>query len=181
MRERIVGKLPYVEKIYRPEDWTEMAGLFGPFMRLANLTPQGGVGCPTLSMTRQWLKNCHIAVTQATQHWHPHNPLKGLTAAHYLPDRVSYQYLNVLGKYFFASGDDAPVRVYKIRRLFARYSVHNTQGLKKYQWWFLNCFNGKQLRKMLGENIAGHIVRDEHSFEPTLRPPLYTPTRACAG
>jgi hypothetical protein len=172
MRERLVGKLPYVEKIYRPEDFSEMAGLPGQFLQLANLTPQGGVGCPALSMTYQWFKNCHIAVTQATKHLHPHNPLKGLTSAHYLPDSVGYQYLNVLGKYFFAPSDNDPVRIYKIRRLFTQYPVHNTRGLKKYLWWLLNCFNGKQLRKMLGDNIAEHIVQDADSLEPTLGPAL---------
>ena len=99
-------------------------------------------------------------MSQANPCLHPHNPLKGLTAAHYLPESVSYAYLNVLGKYYFRSEDAEPARIYKLKQLWAKHRINNLKQFREYQWQLLNCFNGKELHALLGDPLTQLVSQD---------------------
>ena len=162
VRQRLAGKMAFAEIRYPlnsmgEKNWEE-------FLHLLQWTPVTGVGNPPLRLTRQWLKLCQVALTQANPHLHPHNPLKGLTAAHYLPESVSYPYLNVLGKYYFRSKDAAPARIYKLKELWTKHRIGNLKEFREHQWQLLNCFNGKQLHALLGEQLIQLVSQDSQTW-----------------
>ena len=164
VRQRLIGKMAFAKICYPHQgdkNWEE-------FLHLLQWTPVTGVGNPPLQLTRQWLKLCRVALTLTHPNLHPHNPLKGLTAAHYLPQSVSYSWLNVLGKYYFRSEDTLPPRIYKLKELWAKHRIGNLEGFREHQWQLLNCFNGKQLHALLGDPLIQLVSLDSQTRAPVL-------------
>lgn len=97
---------------------------------------------------------------------HPSNPIKGLFHYDYPVDSEDYAYLNVVAKYLFSPTQDMPPRLYKLKKLIATYGINTIDDLKKHIWKILNCWNGKDLRQMLGDRL--HAVLLPHAAFPTL-------------
>ena len=145
VKQRLIGKIAFANLSYPlPKDPALVE-----FLHLISLTPGRGVGNPPLLITMQWLQQCKNTLSERF-YLHRHNPLKGLTAAHYLPGSLSYCYLNVLGKYYCRPNDDKPYRLDKLNKLWMKHRIANQKEFEEHLWEALNCFNGKQLRRFTG-------------------------------
>ena len=85
-----------------------------------------------------------------------------------MPGSLSYCYLNVLGKYYSRPKDDKPYRRDKLDKLWMKHRISNQKEFEEHLWGALNCFNGTQLRHLLGARLIKVIYKNKHTGLPTL-------------
>ena len=96
---------------------------------------------------------------------HPHNPIKGLMLYNYPKNSDEYALLNIIAKYTFTPDMQVPINQARLSTLINQLKEKSIGELNLNQSYYriLNCFAGKALKYLIGDNI-------EDIFDRTSRP-----------
>ncbi len=127
------------------------------FYAMANKIPLGGIGCPPhLNLNFHHLHNC---IRILKKNLHPHNPLKSVFHYDFPKKSAEYAYLSVAAKWLFAQNDASAVNHKRLAALLkGKNEAEWINHFTAHPWLWLNCFRGKELRKILGnkwEDVIG--------------------------
>lgn len=96
---------------------------------------------------------------------HLHNPIKGLILHNYPKNSNEYALLNIIAKYIFTPDIQAPINQARLSTLINQLkSKNNELNLDQNYYRILNCFAGKALKFIIGEDIEGIF---DHATRPT--------------
>lgn len=118
--------------------------------------PLRGIGRPTNppQLTYERIKMC---LTALKDKYPTSNPIKSLLLYDYPKGSADFSYLNVLGKLYFTPTDKKPVRKIALRQLIKRFNIQSKQDVRDHAWQLLNCFQGKELKELLGDTLEKSI------------------------
>jgi tRNA A37 threonylcarbamoyladenosine biosynthesis protein TsaE len=145
------------------------------FYELAQTVPHHGDGMPASPLLSHQRITRMIEKLKLKSEFHTHNPVKGLFHYDYRKDSEEYAYLNVMGKCVFRPDDESAPRFDKLKLLVHRFDIHSSTKLQEHIWQILNCFNGSQLKKILGKRID---QMDFHALDPQKIEVIYQEIKA---
>ncbi len=120
------------------------------FYYRANKFPHQGIGVPKKAeLSYHRLENMLRDLKE--KKLHPHNPIKGLF--HY--DYPDYTYLNIIAKYCLCPEDNSACNRFKLKHYIHNHYIQLecTDAIVHHVWELLNCYNGAQLREILGNDL----------------------------
>ncbi len=130
------------------------------FYEAAKKLPHRGAGRPSQLQMSFHLLNRMVEKLESEPILHAHNPIKGLFHYDYPKESDDYAYLSVMGKYIFKPSDNSGVNFKKLKKIFARFSLKTPLEQSQHAWKILNCFHGKEIHELLGENISACLEKN---------------------